>query len=80
MDLVIRPPLMPSFVKAFTTLLTQLPNIAIAVWCIYNYQQTIKGLLDQQNKLLDQLLQARRLKVEPPQIITSPGVDGNKPL
>lgn len=48
----------------FTTLLTQLPNIAIAVWCISNYQQTIKGLLDQQNKLLDQLLQARGLKVE----------------
>lgn len=45
-----------------TGLLTQLPNLAVAVWCIYNYQQTIKGLLDQQNKLLDQLLQARGLK------------------
>lgn len=48
-----------------TGLLTQIPNFAIAVWCIYNYQQTIKGLLDQQNKLLDQLLQARGLKPDP---------------
>ena len=48
-----------------TGLLTQLPNFAIAVWCISNYQQTIRGLLDQQNKLLDQLLQARGLKTDP---------------
>lgn len=48
-----------------TALLTQLPNLAVAVWCIYNYQQTIKGLLDQQNKLLDKLLEARGLKVGP---------------
>lgn len=45
-----------------TSLLTQLPNLAVAVWCIYNYQVTIKGLLDQQNKLLDQMLQAKGLK------------------
>lgn len=51
-----------------TALLTQLPNIAVAVWCIYNYQQTIKGLLDQQNKLLDQLLLARGLKADPAQL------------
>jgi hypothetical protein len=63
-----------------TGLLTQLPNLAVAVWCIYNYQQTIKGLLDQQNKLLDQLLLAKGLKVEQPQIIASPGTDGNKPI
>lgn len=48
-----------------TGLLTQLPNIAVAVWCISNYQATIKGLLDQQNKLLDQMLQAKGLKAEP---------------
>lgn len=41
-----------------TALLAQLPNLAVAVWCIYNYQQTIKGLLDQQNKLIEQLLAA----------------------
>jgi len=38
------------------TVLTQLPNLAVAVWCIYNYQQTIRGLLDQQNKLIEQLM------------------------
>jgi len=42
------------------TVVMQLPNFAIAVWCIYNYQQTIKGLLDQQNKLLEQLLTTSR--------------------
>lgn len=65
--------------QLFTSLLTQLPNLAIAVWCIYNYQQTIKGLLDQQNKLLDQLLQARGLKVEQAKITAVPGTDGIKP-
>jgi len=39
-----------------TNLLTQVPNFAIAVWCISNYQATIKQLIDQENKLLDQLL------------------------
>ena len=39
-----------------STIITNLPNFAIAVWCIYNYQRTIDKLLDQQNKLLDQLL------------------------
>lgn len=63
-----------------TGLLTQLPNLAVAVWCIYNYQQTIKGLLDQQNKLLDQLLQAKGLKVEQPQISTSPGSKADNPI
>lgn len=47
-----------------TSLVSQLPNLAVAVWCIYNYQQTIKGLLDQQNKLLDQLLTAKGFKSE----------------
>ena len=39
-----------------TTIVTGLPNLAIAVWCIWNYQRTIDKLIDQENKLLDQLL------------------------
>jgi hypothetical protein len=66
--------------QLFTSLLTQLPNLAVAVWCIYNYQQTIKGLLDQQNKLLDQLLQARGLKVEQPQSTELPGSKADNPI
>lgn len=63
-----------------TALLTQLPNIAVAVWCIYNYQQTIKTLLENQQKLLDQLLQAKGLKVEQAQSTKSSSADGNKPI
>jgi len=40
----------------FQGLLTQLPNLGVALWCIYNYQRTIDKLIDQENKLLDQLL------------------------
>lgn len=33
-----------------------IPNLAIAVWCIWQYQQTIKTLLENQQKLIDQLM------------------------
>ncbi len=50
--------------QIISTIITGLPNLAVAIWCIWNYQKTISGLLDQQSKLLDQLLQARGLKTE----------------
>jgi len=37
-------------------LVTSIPNLAIAVWCIYNYQQTIKLLLINQQLLVDKLM------------------------
>lgn len=39
-----------------TTILTMLPNLAVAVWVIINYQKTIAMLLDNQQKLIDSLL------------------------
>jgi len=56
-----------------STIVTQLPNFAIAIWVIWNYQTTIKNLLDNQQKLLDQLMQAKGLKVETAQIDEPPG-------
>lgn len=44
---------MPDLVS---TIIAGVPNLAIAVWCIWNYQKTIDKLIDQENKLLDQLL------------------------
>lgn len=37
-------------------LLATLPNLAIAIWCIRQYQQTIETLLLNQQKLIEQLL------------------------
>jgi len=39
-----------------TTLIGNLPNLAIAIWVIFSYQQTIKSLLESQQKMLDQLM------------------------
>lgn len=60
------------------TIVGQLPNLAVAVWCIYNYQQTIKGLLDQQNKLLDQMLAAKGLKSEITQVSPVPAPENSQ--
>jgi len=38
------------------TLIASVPNLAIAVWCIWQYQQTIKTLLDNQQQLIEQLM------------------------
>lgn len=38
------------------TLLTQLPNLAIAVWMLWQQKQTIDSLLSTQTKLIDRLL------------------------
>lgn len=38
------------------TVLTTIPNLAVAVWVIFNYQNTIKVLLDNQQKLIEQLM------------------------
>ena len=45
---------------------TTLPNLAIAVWVIMNYQTTIKALLDNQQKLIEQLM-----ALHPPQDTTN---------
>jgi len=39
-----------------STVITTLPNLAIAVWVLIQYQKTIDKLLDNQQKLLDQLM------------------------
>lgn len=38
------------------TIITQLPNLGVAVWMLWQQQQTVKSLLEQQNKLIDRLL------------------------
>lgn len=47
-------------------LLTTLPNLAIAVWVILQYQQTIKTLLENQQHLIEQLM-----ALHPPQPIAT---------
>lgn len=37
-------------------MVTGLPNFAVAVWVILQYQNTIRTLLDNQQKLIDQLM------------------------
>lgn len=44
------------------TILATLPNLVVAVWVIWQYQQTIKTLLENQQKLIDQLM-----SLHPPQ-------------
>jgi len=39
------------------TIVTQLPNLGVAVWMLYQQQMTIKSLLDNQTRLIDRLLQ-----------------------
>lgn len=48
--------------QTVSTVLTTLPNLAIAVWVIWQYQGTIKTLLENQQKLIDQLM-----SLHPPQ-------------
>lgn len=36
--------------------LTTIPNLLIAVWVIWQYQATIRTLLENQQKLIDQLM------------------------
>ncbi len=38
------------------TIITQIPNLGVAVWMLWQQQQTIKSLLDTQQKLIDRLL------------------------
>lgn len=38
------------------TIVTQLPNLGVAVWMLWQQQQTIKSLLESQGKLVDRLL------------------------
>lgn len=39
-----------------STIVTQLPNLGVAVWMLWQQQQTIKAMLDNQTKLIDRLL------------------------
>lgn len=45
-----------------TTILATAPNLVIAIWCIRQYQTTIERLLENQQKLIDQLM-----SLHPPQ-------------
>lgn len=38
------------------TIITQIPNLGVAVWMLWQQQQTIKAMLDTQTKLIDRLL------------------------
>jgi len=38
------------------TIITQLPNLAVALWMLYQQQLTIKSLMDNQSRLIDRLL------------------------
>lgn len=44
------------------SILTTVPNIGIAIWVIWQYHRTIKTLLENQQKLIDQLM-----SLHPPQ-------------
>lgn len=37
-------------------IITQLPNLGVAIWMLWQQQQTIKAMLDNQTKLIDRLL------------------------
>lgn len=39
-----------------TTIITQLPNLGVAVWMLWQQQGTIKSLLATQQALIDRLL------------------------
>jgi len=39
------------------TVITQIPNMGVAIWMLYQQQNTIKSLLDNQTRLIDRLLQ-----------------------
>lgn len=41
---------------ALLATLGTLPNLAIAIWCIRQYQETIRILLENQQRLVDQLM------------------------
>jgi len=43
--------------KLVETLLTQLPNLGVAVWMLWQQQNTIKSLLANQEQLIDRLLE-----------------------
>lgn len=38
------------------TIITQLPNLGVAVWMLWQQQATIKSLLQNQQSLIDRLL------------------------
>lgn len=38
------------------TIITQLPNLAVAIWMLWQQRQTIDSLLVNQTKLIDRLL------------------------
>jgi hypothetical protein len=42
--------------QLLSTIITQLPNLAVAIWMLWQQQQTIKSLLATQEKLIDRLL------------------------
>ncbi len=39
-----------------STIITQLPNLGVAVWMLWQQGRTIQAMLDNQTKLIDRLL------------------------
>ena len=61
------------------TIITQLPNLGVAVWVLWQQQQTIKSLLDTQQKLIDRLLTyVDNDKATAQKVITSASVNNER--
>jgi len=43
------------------TVATQFPNLAVALWVIFQQQTTIKKLMDNQQRLMERLLDASEI-------------------
>ena len=47
--------------QAISAFITQFPNIAVALWVLYQQQLTIKKLMDNQQRLIERLLTASEI-------------------
>jgi len=47
-------------------IIPSIPNLAVAVWVIFNYQKTISNLLQNQQKLVEQLMALHPPQPPPP--------------
>ena len=43
------------------TVATQFPNLAVALWVIFQQQMTMKKLMDNQQRLIERLLDASKI-------------------
>jgi len=43
------------------TIATQFPNLAVALWVLFQQQSTIKRLMDNQQRLIERLMDASKI-------------------